>query len=445
MARAARRAGRQAPDPGLRLVVFGAALLAACANQGAPPGGPPDTAPPGIVSVRPESGAVAPDWKGDAVIQFDEVIDEMPGTGGAGITGLARQVLLSPVVGDVRVGWGRSSIHVKPKEGWKGGRVYHLELLPGIVDLRRNTLKKGRLIVFSTGPAIGHAALTGTTLQWVEQRSLVGALIEAVPLPDSVGYLTQSDSIGHFHLDALPAGRYIVYATVAQNNNRRRDRREAYDSAAVTLDSVAAATLFTFVHDTTGPRLRTATAVDSVTVRLEFSQALAPGGGGGAPLDTARVHALQLPDSTPVAIAAIFTPPQYDSVAAEARKAAKPDTARRDSSAARQPDTTRAGGAPRAAGARGAAARGDTAAAPKDTSEVRRLLAQRPVPFDKVVLRFARPLAPETRFLIRVRGAVNLNGATGDGQVGLLTPKTPPPPPAKSDTTHHAPRTPPPS
>jgi len=67
------------------------------------------------------------------------------------------------------------------------------------------------------------------------------------------------------------------------------------------------------------------------------------------------------------------------------------------------------------------------------------------VPFDKVVLRFARPLAPETRFLIRVRGAANLDGATGDGQVGLLTPKTPPPPPAKSDTTHHAPRTPPPS
>jgi len=419
--------------------VFGAALLAACANQGAPPGGPPDTAPPGIVGVRPESGSVVADWKGDAVIQFDEVIDEMPSTGGgAGLTGLARQVLLSPVVGDVRVGWGRTSIHVKPKEGWKGGRVYHLELLPGIVDLRRNTLKKGRLIVFSTGPAIGHAALTGTTLQWAEQRSLIGALIEAVPLPDSVGYLTQSDSIGHFHLDALPAGRYIVYATADQNSNRRRDRREAYDSAAVTLDSAAAVTLFTFVHDTAGPRLRAATAVDSVTVRLEFSQALAP--GGGAPLDTARVHALQLPDSTPVAIAAVYTPPQYDSVTAQARKAAKPDTARRDSSAARQRDTTRVGGA--------RAARGDTAAvpaAPKDTSEVRRLLAQRPVPFDKVVLRFATPLAPQTRFLIRVRGAVNLNGASGDGQVGLQTPKPPPPPPAKSDTTHHAPRTTPPS
>ncbi len=439
MARAARRAGRQAQSPGLLL----AALLAACANQGAPPGGPPDTAPPSIVTVRPESGAVVPGWKDDAVIQFDEVIDEMSsGGGGAGLSGLARQVLVSPVEGAVQVSWGRTRIRVKPKEGWKPGRVYHLELLPGIVDLRRNILKKGRLIVFSTGPAIGQATLAGTALQWVEQRAMVGALIEAVPLPDSVGYLTVADSVGRFHLDALPAGRYVVYATADQNNNRRRDPREAYDSAAVTLDSVAAVPLFAFVHDTLGPRLRTATAVDSLTVRLEFSQALA----AGAPLDTARLHALQLPDSTPVTIAAIFTPRQYDSVTAAERKAARPDSgARRDSGAVRGPDTTRVGRAPPpgAAGARRAAAPGapptrvDTTPARVDTSEVKRLLAQRPVPFDKVLVRFARPLAPETRYLFLVHGAVNLNSATGDGKLGLLTPKRPAP--SKADTTH-APR-----
>jgi len=400
--------------------------------MGDPPGGPPDVAPPSIVTVRPESGAVAPDWKDDAVIQFDEVIDEMAGSsGGGGIAGIGRQIVLSPVQGDVRVSWGRTRITVKPKEGWKAGRVYHLELLPGIVDLRRNTLKTGRLIIFSTGPAIGHASLTGTALQWVEQRTLVGALIEAVPGSDSVGYLTVSDSAGHFHIDALSAGTYTVYATADQNNNRRRDRREAYDSAVVTVDSTASVALFTFVHDTTGPRLRLATALDSVTVRLEFSQPLAP----GTPLDSARVRVLQLPDSTPVTIGEIFTPRQYDSVTAAERKAARPDSAARGDSAAP------AAGAPLAAAQRAPAARGappaaaaqDTAAARADTAEVRRLLAARPVPFDKAVLRFPRALAPETRYFIRVRGAVNLNGATGDGQVTVVTPK---PPAAKADTTN---------
>jgi len=417
VARAARRAGRQAQSIGLLL----AALLAACANTGDPPGGPPDVAPPSIVTVRPESGAVVPDWKDDAVIQFDEVIDEMAsggGSGGAGITGLARQVVLSPVVGDVRVSWGRTRIRVKPKEGWKPGRVYHLELLPGIVDLRRNRLSNGRLVVFSTGPTIGQASLTGTALQWVEQRAMIGAVIEAVPLPDSIGYITVADSTGTFRVDALSPGRYVVYATADQNNNRRRDRREAYDSALVTLDSAASVTLYAFVHDTAGPRLRLATALDSISVRLEFSQPLA----AGVPIDTARVRVLQLPDSGAVAIAAILNPRQYDSLTAAERSVAKPDTgaARGDSTPARTP-----------------AARGAPAAS-VDTSDVRRLLAQRPVPFDKVVLRFRRPLTPETRFVIRVRGAVNLNGAAGDGQVVVLTPK--PPAPAKSDSTPTPPR-----
>ena len=429
MARAARRAGRQAQSPGLLL----AALLAACANQGAPPGGPPDTAPPTIVAFRPDSGAVVPGWKDDAVIQFDEVIDEMAGTGA---NSLARQVVLSPVVGEVKVIWGRTRIRVKPKEGWKPGRVYRLELLAGILDLRRNRLKTGRVIVFSTGPAIGHARLAGTALQWVEQRPLLSALIEAVPLPDSAGYLTVADSTGRFHLDALPAGRYVVYATADQNSNRRRDPREAYDSASLTLDSSATVTLFTFVHDTLGPRLRIATALDSLSVRLDFSQALA----AGVPLDTTRVHVLQLPDSAPVSIAAILTPPQYDSLTAAERKAARADSARADTATRRD---SAAAVSPRAAGPVRVAAQGDTAAARRDAAEVRRLLAQRPVPFDKVVLRFAHPLAPEARYVIRVPGAVNLSGAAGDGQVVVLTPK--PPAPAKADTTSHTPRPTPPS
>ena len=436
MARTARRARRQAQSAGLLLTALAAA---ACANQGAPPGGPPDVAPPSIVTVRPESGAVVPEWKDDAVIQFDEVIDEMESGssgGGTALTGLARQVILSPVRGDVHVSWGRTRIRVKPKEGWKPGRVYHLELRPGIVDLRRNILKTGRVIVFSTGPAIGHATLGGTALHWVEQRALLGALIEAVPVSDSAGYVTLADSSGRFHLDALAPGRYVVYATADQNTNRHRDPREAFDSVTVTLDSAATVAIYAFVHDTTGPRLRGATQLDSLMVRLEFTQPLA----AGVPIDTARMRVLQLPDSTPVSVAAVLNQRQYDSLTAEVKKATQTDSTRRDSSARRD---SAAAVSPRAAGALRAAARGDTAAARIDTAEVHRLLALRPVPYDKLVLRFTRPLAPETRYVIRVGGAVNLNGAIGDAQsVVLLTAKPPPPP--KADTTHNAPRTTPP-
>ena len=58
----------------------------ACANVEPPPGGPPDTAPPQVMAVRPESGAVVRDFRQDAEIRFDEVVDEMAsGTPGSGL------------------------------------------------------------------------------------------------------------------------------------------------------------------------------------------------------------------------------------------------------------------------------------------------------------------------------------------------------------------------
>jgi hypothetical protein len=54
------------------------------------------------------------------------------------------------------------------------------------------------------------------------------------------------------------------------------------------------------------------------------------------------------------------------------------------------------------------------------------------VPSDRRVVLLERPLAPGARYLVRVRGAVNLNGATADGQAVFETPK--PAPPAADST-----------
>ncbi|HXF96977.1 MAG TPA: Ig-like domain-containing protein, partial [Gemmatimonadales bacterium] len=269
-----------------------------------------------MIQVRPESGAVVPRWDGPAVIRFDEVIEEMPDQ-------LARHVLLSPVRGPVAVSWHRTRIEVEPKEGWKPGRVYRLELLAGITDLRRNRLDSGRTVIFSTGPALPGARLQGTALHWTEQRALGRALIQAALRPDTVPYLALADSSGAFTLSGIPPGDYLVYAVHDQNTNRQRDPREAYDSALVRVDSTAMVVLWAFVHDTTAPRLKAAEAVDSVSVRVEFTQYLDP----ERPVDPAQVRLVALPDSTPVRLAAVLTPRAFDSVRARERAAA--DSARR--------------------------------------------------------------------------------------------------------------------
>jgi len=452
VARPAAGAGRQAQVAGLLLT----ALLGggACASQGDPPGGPPRTTAPAILRTVPESGAVTPDLHGDAVVQFDEVIDEMPSRGGAAgaISGLAQKVVLSPVGSDVKVSWHRSSIHVSPQEGWKRGRVYHLQLLPGIADLRRNSTKTGTTIVFTTGPAVPAATLVGTVLLWADQRILPQAVIRAALLPDTVAYITLTDSAGNFRLAAVPSGRYRVWAIQDENNNRRQDRREAFDTVTVTVDSTASALLWAFVHDTVGPRVRTVEPIDSLDFRVGFSAPLDP----RRALDTALVRILTLPDSTPVAVRALYTPAKFDSIQARARavedslKRLRDTTARKDTTARARRDTTARPGAPAPAAQRAPAVAGapgqrrpggpsDTTAAKVDTARVRKLLAQRPVPYDRVVVQTAQPLAPGGKYLVRVRGATNLSGVAADAQGVLVVPV---PKPVTRDTTKARPKPP---
>jgi hypothetical protein len=398
-------------------------VLLACASVGDPPGGPPDIAPPRIISIQPESGAVVPKFNDDITIQFDETIEEQAtaGRSGEGVSGLEQQILLSPVAGRLNVDWHRSRVTVKPKEGWKP-RVYRLEVLPGFTDLRRNRFDSSATVLFSRGPAIGHARIGGIALKWIEQSILVRALIEAVPLPDTVGYLTMADSGGQFNIGNLQPGRYIVYATADANNDRQRGLREAYDSVEVTIDSTANVALYTFPHDTVPPRPRTATFVDSVTVRVEFSQALDP----MKSLDTTNLRVLELPDSTPVAIARILTQRQFDSLTAAAR--AKADSeAPRDTIRARPP-------APPAPPPAVAPSGRPAVRQYVDTALVRQLLSRRPVPSDKLVINVVRPLKPDTRYAVQIQEATNLIGKQGEGIVSFTVPKPTPRDTTKTDS-----------
>jgi hypothetical protein len=425
VAGAARDARRKAPRLGLLV------LATACAAAQEPPGGPPDLAPPVLLAVQPDTDAVLPGFKDPVVFTFDDVISEA--SGGK----LVNLFLISPRPERVDVSWKRHRITVRPKGGWRPNTIYHVTMLPGISDLRNNQLKTGSQLVFSTGLPIPDTRVTGTVVDWQDGRIGAGALVEAIT-PDSLDYFTVADSAGDFTLDQLPAGRYALIATIDANNNRRRDRREPFDSLPLQLDSTASFELWAYAHDTTGPRLTQLARVDSTTVRLEFSQKLLP---GEPPADSVTVR--QLPDSTPIAVLAAWTVATYDSV----RQAEAPaDTARQDTTAAARDtagqardttafhrDTTRAQ-RPRAAPPRRTPTRDTTAAAAgpglskvsiqpaqPDTGRIATLLRQRPVLHDAWIIRLARPLAPGAHYVIEARAA-NVSGAVATSHTVLMVP-----------------------
>ncbi|MHB1224331.1 MAG: carboxypeptidase-like regulatory domain-containing protein [Gemmatimonadaceae bacterium] len=387
------------------------AAVAGCANQSAPPGGPPDPVPPTVTGISPDSGAVGVRPR-TVDFQFDEVVAERP----TRATSLAQAVLVSPYQGEPDVRWHRDRISVRLPGGWRDSTVYVVTLLPGTADLRNNILDSAATTVFSTGGPIPATTIAGVVFDWAAGTPSRNALVQAlVPRGrDTTRYVARSDSSGRFTLPFVPAGTLLVRGILDENSNYAVDRLEGWDTTRVTLRDSAFVELYTFVRDTIGPAVREVTVTDSVTLRLELTRPLAL----DQRLDTALVTLLTS-DSARVPLSAVLTAAAADSLAATARAAAEraaADSARRaDTTAVPAPPAAPPIAAPPAAPPRADSVRADS---------VQRLpppVPSRPIPPSSIVVRTAVPLTPETRYNLRLNGARGLDGPARTSERSFLT------------------------
>ena len=361
-----------------------------------PPGGPPDTAPPQIVAIIPDSGSVGVKPK-EVIFRFDEVVAERPPS----VTTLADLFLISPRDGVPDVSWHRDAIAVKPTHGWRANTPFTVIMMPGLADIRGNVRKTGATTFFSTGPTIPRTRISGQAFDWVTGAPAAGALVESFVQPDSIHpYVALADTGGAFLLEHLPPARYTVRAYLDRNKNMGIDPSEPWDSISVNLSDSARVELYLFVHDTVPPRLRDVAAVDSLTLRLTFDKPVDPG-----QKLTAANFAVVGPDSVPVPIASV-NPESKDTIGMIIA-----------------PPPPRTGVTPRV----------DTTAAPKR-------VMSRPAATSTAIIKLQRPLTPKVQYRVRAIGIRGLLGRVGNSDRPFTPPA--PPPPAKPVA---APPTPPPS
>lgn len=402
--------GHRLPPPAPRpLLVL--AVLAACARIEPPPGGPPDNTPPAVLATVPESLAVLPGFDDAVEFRFGEVISE-GGTPSEGLgTGdLERLVLLSPDSQVPAVRWRRTRITVRPKAGWRPNTVYRVELLPGLYDLRRNRADSGRVVTFTTGAPLPTAVLAGRVGDWTTGRAAARALVEAVLLPDSLPYRAVADSTGRFRIAPLPAGEYLLLGVVDQNNDRRRQPREMWDSVRLAPGDTLPAVVWAFPRDTTGPRIQAVAARDSVTATVTFTQHLDP----AQRLDPAAVRVLLLPDSTPVPVLSFLPRAAHDSLYAPPPA---PEDTLAPSPAADSAAPARAVPTPRPA----------RAAPTRPVDEFTRPPLQK-----ELTLRVAVPFEEKRSYVVLATGVRNANGVAADATGGLAVPERPKPAAADS-------------
>ncbi len=285
--------------------------MAACAKIEPPPGGPPDLVPPGLVATVPDSLAVLPDFSGDVEFLFNETVSEGGSPNmGLGTGDLEKLIILSPSEKVPKVRWKRSRVTVRPAEGWRPNTVYRVQLLPGVMDIRRNRHDSTRVVTFTTGAPLPELHLRGQVWDWTTARPAARALVIAELLPDSLRYRMVADSAGRFDFGPLPSGDYLVYGAIDQNRNARLDRREAWDSQPMPRDSTAVPELWAFPHDSIGPRLSKAAMADSLSATLTFTQPLDP----GQRFAPGTVRVLLLPDSVAVEVLTLLPKAEHDSL-----------------------------------------------------------------------------------------------------------------------------------
>jgi hypothetical protein len=390
--------------------------------MGPPPGGPDDKVPPKLLATVPESIGVYPGWHNDVEFRFDEVISEgSTPSMGLGTGDLERLILLSPTRAVPVIHWKRDRITVRPREGWRSNRVYRIQLLPGLQDLRRNKTDTTTVITFSTGGELPTDTLRGLVIDWVAGKVALNALVEMILAPDSLTYRTLTDSGGRFTIGPLPRGQWTIFGVIDQNHNLQRERRENYDSAVVVAGTSVVPALWLIPRDTLGPRIQSITPNDSVSATVAFTEPLDP----WQRFDSLVVKFLLQKDSTRVAYRSLLPKPVDDSLQkvaasrADSLRAAA-DTTRHDTLAVRRPPPIPVRPKP-------GAGRPGQEPAPHD-AQADSIIKSRPALFDKLVLRVDTAFAPEARYQLEIAGIRSAAGVAGDAKSGFVVPKPKPPP-----------------
>ena len=257
-------------------------LLASCANQQQPDGGPPDTTAPEIVSVDPAPGTVRyHDTR--VALGFSKFVDERT---------VEESIFISPYVGELEFDWSGREVEIRFGQPLREKTTYVVNVGTDVRDLKSpaNRMAQAFSLAFSTGDSIDRGHIRGKVLPREFGMDASGLMIFAYRLdgtdPDTLNphtttadYISQSGENGNFKLDHIAFGSYRLIAVRDEYRNLFYDAetdqyalpsREISVSRSDTL--IENIVLQLAVEDTTGPRLTKSEAVDARHVLVEFSE-----------------------------------------------------------------------------------------------------------------------------------------------------------------------------
>ncbi|MDP4200909.1 MAG: Ig-like domain-containing protein [Bacteroidota bacterium] len=262
-------------------------LIASCASQQPPPGGPADTTRPKIDTTMPHNRQLNVPRDTRIYFRFDRDVDR---------ASFAQAFSIQPyLTGQVTYHWsGHDEVTVKLPEKLRDSTTYTVQLSRDLKSQRGNNLAFPIRITFSTGPFIDTGTLSGFLLNPISGPSPKASevfifsydistrnadtLNVSHTMPD---LLTQPNDQGIWQLLSMKVGhRYRVFAVEDVYRNHLYDAGvDAFGvpTGDAILDSVAKGKFYIRMapaSDTIRPELLDAEALDSFHIRAHFSEAI---------------------------------------------------------------------------------------------------------------------------------------------------------------------------
>ncbi|MFZ1729569.1 MAG: Ig-like domain-containing protein [Bacteroidota bacterium] len=257
-------------------------LLASCASQRPPEGGPADTEPPTILETVPSNETVR--FSGQEVeIEFSEYVQRQS---------FQEAVHISPLLDEPPTyEWSGRRVTIVFPAPLLANRTYVITVGTKVKDLRAgNAMKETMHLAFSTGDSLDIGSFNGTVfgdpptgIGVFAYELFEGRADTLDPADDRPDYAVQSSDNGEFHFYNVAPGSYRVYAVRDKSNDMRynaeTDEIGIPDHDMLVTDSLSSSPPLRFymnMEDTTRPSVQRVEALTERIVRVKFNETVYP-------------------------------------------------------------------------------------------------------------------------------------------------------------------------
>ncbi|MFM7628724.1 MAG: Ig-like domain-containing protein [Algoriphagus sp.] len=212
-------------------------VLASCAKQSSPTGGPKDETPPKLLLAEPkdQSTAILPE---QLTLVFDEYVS---------LDNPSKGIVITPKVDKDKLEFTslKNTVTVSFNQKLEDSTTYVIDFQKSVVDISEKNPAEKLKLVFSTGATIDSLSLSGKiNFSYPnDKEDYKNVLVGIYPSLDSTTvftappyYLAQVDTSGNFELNNIKAGKYLAYAWRDTNGNLKAEfKSEEYDFLGDTL------------------------------------------------------------------------------------------------------------------------------------------------------------------------------------------------------------------